>query len=232
MSMRILALDTTTEACSVAVWNNGEIKSFDEVCPREHTQRILPLIQQVLSAAGLSLNELDVLAFGHGPGSFTGVRIAVGIAQGLALGAHLPMIGISSLKTLAEQAFRCNGSTRVLAAIDARMGEVYWGEYYRDDSNCWQVLSPETVLSPEQVTQRLSASSGDWAAAGTGWQTYPTMAEQSPIKLSNNQIILPAAKDILPLAIEAWQRGEMTPVEGSQPVYLRNEVAWKKLPGR
>lgn len=232
MSTRILALDTTTEACSVAVWNNGEIKALYEVRPREHTQRILPLVQQVLSDAGLSLNDLDALAFGHGPGSFTGVRIAIGIAQGLALGANLPMIGISSLKTLAEQAFRRNGSTRVLAAIDARMGEVYWGEYCRDASNSWQAFSAEAVLSPEQVTQRLSDFSGAWAAAGTGWQTYPAMAEQSPIKLSNNQIVLPTAKDMLPLAIEAWQRGETTPVEGSQPVYLRNEVTWKKLPGR
>lgn len=127
MSTRILAIDTATEACSVAVWNQGEIHALFELCPREHTQRILPMVQQVLAESGLALNQLDALAFGRGPGSFTGVRIGIGIAQGLALGADLPMLGISTLQTMAQGAWRVCGAERVLAAIDARMGEVYWG---------------------------------------------------------------------------------------------------------
>ncbi len=99
MSTRILALDTATEACSVALWNEGEIHSLFEICPREHTQRILPMVQQVLADSGLTLKDLDALAFGQGPGSFTGVRIGIGIAQGLALGADLPLLGVSSLAT-------------------------------------------------------------------------------------------------------------------------------------
>lgn len=123
MSTRILAIDTATEACSVAVWNQGEIHALFELCPREHTQRILPMVQQVLAESGLALNQLDALAFGRGPGSFTGVRIGIGIAQGLALGADLPMIGVSTLQTMAQGARRVSGAARVLAAIDARMGK-------------------------------------------------------------------------------------------------------------
>ena len=123
MSTRILAIDTATEACSVAVWNQGEIHALFELCPREHTQRILPMVQQVLAESGLALNQLDALAFGRGPGSFTGVRIGIGIAQGLALGADLPMIGVSTLQTMAQGAWRVSGAARVLAAIDARMGK-------------------------------------------------------------------------------------------------------------
>lgn len=104
--MRILAIDTATEACSVALWNNGTINAHFELCPREHTQRILPMVQEILAASGVSLNEIDALAFGRGPGSFTGVRIGIGIAQGLALGANLPMIGVSTLATMAQGAWR------------------------------------------------------------------------------------------------------------------------------
>lgn len=123
MSTRILALDTATEACSVALWNDGEIHSLFEICPREHTQRILPMVQQVLADSGLTLKDLDALAFGQGPGSFTGVRIGIGIAQGLALGADLPLLGVSSLAAMAQGAFRQMQATQVLAAIDARMGK-------------------------------------------------------------------------------------------------------------
>lgn len=106
MSTRILAIDTATEACSVALWNQGETHALFELCPREHTQRILPMVQQVLAESGVTLAELDALAFGRGPGSFTGVRIGIGIAQGLALGADLPMLGVSTLQTMAQGAWR------------------------------------------------------------------------------------------------------------------------------
>ena len=129
--MRILAIDTATEACSVALWNDGTIKAHFELCPREHTQRILPMVEEILAAGDLTLTDIDALAFGRGPGSFTGVRIGIGIAQGLALGANLPMIGVSTLATMAQGAWRKNGATRVLAAIDARMGEVYWADIAR-----------------------------------------------------------------------------------------------------
>ncbi|MGM3175428.1 tRNA (adenosine(37)-N6)-threonylcarbamoyltransferase complex dimerization subunit type 1 TsaB [Dickeya lacustris] len=232
MSTRILALDTATEACSVALWNDGEIYSLFEICPREHTQRVLPMVQQVLSEHGITLKQLDALAFGRGPGSFTGVRIGIGIAQGLALGASLPMLGVSTLATLAQGAHRLTGARQVLAAIDARMGEVYWAQYQYDTASGWQGESSEAVLSPAQLQAQASALHDDWATAGTGWQTYPDLISHPGLRLQPTQALLPQAQDMLPLALQQWQRGEAVSVELAQPRYLRNEVAWKKLPGR
>ncbi len=169
MSTRILAIDTATEACSVALWNNGEVQALFELCPREHTQRILPMVQQILASSGLSLQQLDALAFGRGPGSFTGVRIGIGIGQGLALGANLPMIGVSTLQTMAQGAFRLTGATRVLAAIDARMGEVYWGEFERNAEGHWLGEHTEAVMTPAQTwyaLRRLVVTGPRWERAG------------------------------------------------------------------
>lgn len=232
MSTRILAIDTATEACSVALWNNGEKHALFEICPREHTQRILPMVQQILAESGVSLNQLDALAFGRGPGSFTGVRIGIGIAQGLAMGADLPMIGVSTLATMAQGAFRQMGATQVLAAIDARMGEVYWGQYQRQNDGVWVGENTEAVFTPERAQQNVMALAGEWACVGTGWGTYPDMAAATPITLVDGQITLPQAEDMLPLALVDFALGKMTAVENAQPTYLRNEVTWKKLPGR
>ena len=232
MSTRILAIDTATEACSVALWNNGEKHALFEICPREHTQRILPMVQQILAESGVSLNQLDALAFGRGPGSFTGVRIGIGIAQGLAMGADLPMIGVSTLATMAQGAFRQMGAMQVLAAIDARMGEVYWGQYQRQNDGVWLGENTEAVFTPERAQQNVMALAGEWASVGTGWGTYPDMAAATPITLVDGQITLPQAEDMLPLALVDFALGKMTAVENAQPTYLRNEVTWKKLPGR
>ena len=164
--MRILAIDTATEACSVALWNDGTVNAHFELCPREHTQRILPMVQDILTTSGTSLTDINALAYGRGPGSFTGVRIGIGIAQGLALGAELPMIGVSTLMTMAQGAWRKNGATRVLAAIDARMGEVYWAEYQRDENGIWHGEETEAVLKPEIVHERMQQHSGEWVTVG------------------------------------------------------------------
>ncbi|PHM45282.1 tRNA threonylcarbamoyladenosine biosynthesis protein TsaB [Xenorhabdus mauleonii] len=231
MSTRILAIDTATEACSVALLNDGAVEAQFEISPREHTQRILPMVQDVLSKGNIGLQQLDALAFGRGPGSFTGVRIGIGIAQGLALGAELPMIGISSLKTMAQGAFRLKGATQVLVAIDARMGEVYWGQYTRNALGEWQGDETEAVLKPEQAQAMMNSLSGEWAIAGTGWEAYPQLLD-SHLALITSDITLPHAEDMLPLAVQMWEAGEATAVEHAEPVYLRNEVTWKKLPGR
>ena len=232
MSARILALDTATEACSAALLHQQQIDARFEIAPRDHTQRILPLVQELLQAQQLELNALDVLAFGRGPGSFTGVRIGIGIAQGLALGANLPMIGVSSLATMAQGAWRSTGATRVLAAIDARMGELYWAEYQRDEYGAWHGADTEAVLKPEAAQARIASLDGEWATVGTGWQAYPELLSAAGAQVIATEVLLPAAEDMLPLALSAWQRGEAVAVENAEPVYLRNEVAWKKLPGR
>lgn len=230
--MRILAIDTATEACSAALWNDGAVSAHFELCPREHTQRILPMVQDILTAGDVRLTDLDALAFGRGPGSFTGVRIGIGIAQGLALGAGLPMIGVSTLMTMAQGAWRKTGATRVLAAIDARMGEVYWAEYQRDASGIWHGEETEAVLKPEAVNARLKQLDGQWATVGTGWQAWPDMALNTPVELLDGEVTLPAAEDMLPAACQLLAQGKTVAVEHAEPIYLRNEVAWKKLPGR
>lgn len=230
--MRILAIDTATEACSAALWDNGNLFAHFEECPREHTQRILPLVKQMLDQGNTTLTDLDALAFGRGPGSFTGVRIGIGIAQGLALGANLPMIGVSTLATMAQGAWRQTGATRVLAAIDARMGEVYWAEYTRDEQGIWHGEETEKVLKPQAVGERLKQLSGEWAIVGTGWKAWPDMANESGLTLVDGNTLLPAAEDMLPIACQLLAEGQTVTVEHAEPVYLRNEVAWKKLPGR
>ncbi|QKN81500.1 tRNA (adenosine(37)-N6)-threonylcarbamoyltransferase complex dimerization subunit type 1 TsaB [Scandinavium goeteborgense] len=230
--MRILAIDTATEACSAALWHDGTTTAHFELCPREHTQRILPIVQDILTETGTALTELDALAYGRGPGSFTGVRIGIGIAQGLALGADLPMIGVSTLATMAQGAWRKTGATRVLAAIDARMGEVYWAEYQRDAQGIWHGEETEAVLKPEAVNDRLKQLDGEWATVGTGWQAWPDMANDTPVTLVEGDVLLPAAEDMLPLACQLFAEHKTVVVEQAEPVYLRNTVAWKKLPGR
>lgn len=232
MSLRILAIDTATESCSVAVWNEGVVASRFEISPREHTQKILPMVKSALEEANITLQSLDVLAFGRGPGSFTGVRIGVGVAQGIALGAELPMIGISSLATMAEGVFRTTGIKQVLVAIDARMGEIYCAQYQRNDAGVWMGEDTEAVMKPEQLIEALQSTKGTWAIAGTGWQAYPDLKEALPFTVVETEITLPAAQDMLPLAVTAWHEGKSTKVEDAEPVYLRNEVTWKKLPGR
>lgn len=231
MSSRILAVDTATEACSVALWCDGEIVSRFAVSPREHTQKILPMVEEVLAEAGMGLHQLDALAFGRGPGSFTGVRIGVGIAQGLALGADLPMIGVSSLMALAQGAFRTTGQSQVLVAIDARMSEIYCAQYQRRVDGQWCGEGTEAVLLPDDFKSKFTELAGQWVYAGTGWAAYPSLISGFESFIDSN-IALPDAQDMLPIAAQLWHQGKVIAVENVEPTYLRNEVTWKKLPGR
>ncbi len=174
-------------------------------------------------------SELDALAFGRGPGSFTGVRIGIGIAQGLALGAELPMIGVSTLATMAQGAWRKTGATRVLAAIDARMGEVYWAEYQRDEQGVWHGEETEAVLKPDAVAERLAQLSGEWATVGTGLAGVAGSGEKaSGLTLSSGEIELPAAEDMLPLACYLLAAGKPWPWRKRSRFICGNEVAWEE----
>lgn len=234
MSFKILAVDTSTENCSVALKVGEDIFAFCEMAPREHTTKILPMVERVLVEAGLKLNQLDALAFGRGPGSFTGVRIGVGIAQGLAFGADLPLIGVSTLAAMAQQSYRKCQSVQVLSAIDARMGEIYVGGFLRLENGDWETTEPEVVIPPESLNPTFKK--GVWSIAGTGWQTYPDLAEQLKlnlkVELHTTGVLFPEAQDMLILAEQALMRGEGLDAQDAQPVYLRDTVAWKKLPGR
>ncbi|WP_064602649.1 tRNA (adenosine(37)-N6)-threonylcarbamoyltransferase complex dimerization subunit type 1 TsaB [Photobacterium sp. J15] len=233
MSTKILAVDTATENCSVALLVGDEVISRCEYAPREHTTKILPMVDTVLAEGGLKLKQLDALAFGRGPGSFTGVRIGIGIAQGLAFGADLPMLGVSTLAAMAQGTYRTHQAEQVLTAIDARMGEVYWGQYQRKADGDWQVIGGEQVIQPESLVSQFEATdSGLWLTAGTGWESYAEPLAQLKVKMEKGTVLYPDSQDMVHLAKYAFARGEMVEAEQASPVYLRDTVTWKKLPGR
>lgn len=232
MSAKILAVDTATENCSVAIIMDGEVITRCEVAPREHTLKILPMVDQVLSESGLSLSQLDALAFGRGPGSFTGVRIGIGIAQGLAYGADLPMIGVSTLAAMSQAGYRHHQATQVAAAIDARMSEVYWGMYQRQSDGDWSPSFAESVLPPEELLAKTKGIEGEWLTVGTGWAAYPEALDTLTLTTTESGILYPEAQDMALLAQFAFQRNEAVEPEHASPVYLRDKVTWKKLPGR
>lgn len=220
----LLALDTATEACSVALLHEGRVLSHYEVIPRLHAQRLLPMIHELLAQAGVGLGALDAIAFGRGPGAFTGVRIAIGVVQGLAFALDRPVLPVSNLAVLAQRTLREHGALQVAAAIDARMDEVYWGCYQAQDGEM-RLAGLEAVLAPEQASLPRGAT-GDWFAAGTGWGTYASRIAVQPHGVDGG--MLPHAEDLLRLATFAWARGEALPADQAQPVYLRDKVATPK----
>ncbi|MBF4798191.1 tRNA (adenosine(37)-N6)-threonylcarbamoyltransferase complex dimerization subunit type 1 TsaB [Aeromonas hydrophila] len=229
--MKILAVDTATEACSAALLVGEQVFSRWEEAPRDHTRKILPMVQAVLDEAGITLDELDAIAFGRGPGSFTGVRIGIGVAQGLAFGAGVPLIGISTLAAMAQGAHRLDGAEQVLTAIDARMNEVYFGRYELIDGRM-QLVGDEVVSDPAALVEARGKLPGRSTRVGTGFETYGDVLSTLADELVASQVRFPAALDMLPLARSAWLAGEAVAVEQATPVYLRDKVTWKKLPGR
>ncbi|OEE31135.1 tRNA N6-adenosine(37)-N6-threonylcarbamoyltransferase complex dimerization subunit TsaB [Vibrio genomosp. F10 str. ZF-129] len=234
MSVKILALDTATENCSVALIVGERVFARSEVAPRDHTKKILPMVDDVLKEAGLTLGDVDALAFGRGPGSFTGVRIGIGIAQGLAFGADLPMIGISTLAAMAQCSYRKYGYSKVACAIDARMSEVYWGRYSRQENGTWLETDAECVIAPDELVKQVKSDDAIWHAAGTGWDAYEEALQALPLERDNEKgvVLYPEAVDIAYLAQIEWNNGNTVDAENASPVYLRDKVTWKKLPGR
>ncbi|HEH9431080.1 TPA: tRNA (adenosine(37)-N6)-threonylcarbamoyltransferase complex dimerization subunit type 1 TsaB [Aeromonas sobria] len=229
--LKILAVDTATEACSAALLVGDTLFSRWEEAPRDHTRKILPMVQAVLEDAGISLSDLDAIAFGRGPGSFTGVRIGISVAQGLAFGVGVPLIGISTLAAMAQGAYRLDGAEQVLTAIDARMNEVYFGRYELIDGRM-QLVGDEVVSDPAALVDARGKQAGPVTCVGTGFETYGETLSALADELVVSQVRFPAAEDMLPLARAAWLAGEAVPVEQATPVYLRDKVTWKKLPGR
>ncbi len=225
--MNILTIDTATEACSVALQFNQALFTRYEVCPQQHSQKILPMVDAVMKEAGASLAALDGLGFGRGPGSFTGVRIATGIIQGLALGSQLPVAGVSTLAAMAQQVINSGDVNDVAVAIDARMGEVYFA-HYQNQHGIATLVGEEQVTSPEAVAEQLDVSS--MAVAGTGWQAYPVLSEL--LKVQSVNVSYPYARFMLPLTEQTLNAGQGMAVDAITPEYLRNTVTWKKLPGR
>jgi tRNA threonylcarbamoyladenosine biosynthesis protein TsaB len=228
--VKLLALDTSTEACSVALHLDGAVFALDEVCPQQHSKRVLPMVQHLLATAGISLQDLDGIVFGRGPGSFTGVRIGVGVCQGLAFGADLPVFGVSTLAAMAQAAQRLYQATEVVAAIDARMAEVYFAQYRLSDNGLMLPLTEEIARKPTELPDCLVAANS--FAVGTGFVTYATQfTAWAPLTVCPD-VLYPSAQDMLTLATPAWQAGEFIAAELAEPIYVRDEVTWQKLPGR
>lgn len=217
--MKLLALDTATEACTAALWLDGEVLERFE-SGGQHSERILPMVDALLAEAGLVPTQLDALAFGRGPGSFTGLRIGAGVVQGLAFGAGLPVVPVSSLAALAQG----QDAVKVLAAFDARMQQVYWGVYVRNARGLMEVQGAEGVSTPLLIPVPEGAG---WHGAGPGWDAYHVdLRQRLGSSLTGWQPhCFPRARHVAELGAAALRAGHAVAPEEALPVYIRNDVA-------
>jgi tRNA threonylcarbamoyladenosine biosynthesis protein TsaB len=219
--MKVLAIDTATEACSVAYHEVSRCIERAEVAARGHAQLVLPMVESVLAEAGCTLQDLDRLAVGRGPGAFTGLRIAISVAQGLAYGAGLRVVPVSDLAALARGVWRSHGATRVWALIDARMGEVYAGAFHIDAAGRVTEVGAEQLGAPTAVSAPVGTG---WWLAGSGVRAYGAVL-RTRVQDSLGEVpdALPWAQDVAALAAEPG--AEALPPAEVQPVYLRDQVA-------
>ncbi|GAB1594430.1 tRNA (adenosine(37)-N6)-threonylcarbamoyltransferase complex dimerization subunit type 1 TsaB [Lysobacter claricitrinus] len=220
--MKLLAFETATEACSVALAVDGEIVERYEIAPRRHTELALPWAQALLADAGIARSQLDAIAVGRGPGAFTGVRLAIAIAQGVALGLDRPLVPVSTLAALALPAARANEGAPMLAAIDARMNELYVARFRWNGSDL-DAIGNETLLAAGDVV----IDGGGWHGVGTG---FAAQDGALPARLASqlatvDAAALPHAADIARLALRIAGRGGAIAPERVEPAYLRNNVA-------
>lgn len=220
--MKILALDTSTEACSAAIWTDSAVLERFEL-GSQHSDRILSMVDELLAETGFALSRLDAIAFGRGPGSFTGLRIGAGVAQGLAFGVDIPVAPVSSLAALAQGV----EEPRVLAAFDARMNQVYSGAYVRNAQGLVGLIGREEVMVPDNVS---FPEGKDWMGAGSGWDRYHSvlMAHLGNRVVTWHKQVHPRARDVGRLGAAVCQAREAVAAELALPVYLRDEVAVKK----
>lgn len=224
--MIILAVETATEACSAAVYCDGAVAERYRVAPREHNRLIMRMIEDVLTEAGVALPQVDAVAFGRGPGSFTGVRIATGVAQGIAFGADIPVLPVSTLAALAHEGLSEDPRAEwAFPCIDARMGEVYCAVYRREEGRIPNLVGPERVIPPRVFDVSMTPA-GPGLGTGSGWHTYRgILTERFGPKVST---ILPdrfpRAASVACLGARDFERGFAVPPEEALPVYLRNQV--------
>ncbi|AKH38798.1 MULTISPECIES: tRNA (adenosine(37)-N6)-threonylcarbamoyltransferase complex dimerization subunit type 1 TsaB [Nitrosomonas] len=221
--MKILALDTSTEYCSLALWLDGNVLCKEVLAGQKHTELLLPMLQAMLAESGLALTQLDGFAFGAGPGSFTGLRIACGIVQGLAFATDLPVIGISTLEALAQRI----GANHVMAALDARMGEIYYAAYTQTTDG-WSIIQAPILCLPQHIPQLPGGRC--WVGCGSGFDQHHELLSHL---YSNNlyrieQGCYPHAQEIARLAAPKLLKGLGIAPEEAAPVYIRNKVALKE----
>lgn len=219
--MKLLALDTSTENCSVALWLDGEVFSRQEMAGQRHSDLILPMLEELLGEAGITLKSLDGIAFGEGPGSFTGLRIGCGVAQGLALGADLPVLGVSTLLALAAAA----PGDRVLACLDARIGEIYHAAYEKRQG-AWLTVSEPSLCYAKDAPELPGTG---WIGAGSAFSAYAEALQQryAGQLLSSDGSVYPQARDMAKLAAPLFEQGLGKDAGLAAPLYIRNKVALK-----
>ena len=219
--LKLLALDTSTEYCSAALLRDAELTHSEAHAVQRHSELILPMIEQLLSAAGVTLTQLDGIAFGSGPGSFTGLRIACGVAQGLAFGAGLPVVPVGTLLALAEEADALN----VISCLDARMGEVYHAVYRREHGR-WSEIEPPGVGPVDSMPE---VQGGGWFGCGNGFAIHAdALAKHYEGQLEGVAPRLhPHARAIAHLALPVLASGGGLPADQAAPLYVRNKVALK-----
>lgn len=237
---KIIAIDTALSSCSVALSHHGSVSSLREREPRQHIRLVLPMVDKLLKQSNLSILDIDAIGFNHGPGSFTGLRIGMGVVQGLAYGAGIPVIPVSTLQSMAQVAIdqtSLSVDRLIMPLIDARMNEVYWGIYKNIDGRaeavCEDALNvPEDVgaailkqgmLKFSDLEQKLSVNIE--IGVGDGWQFRDRISVQ-PVEIKEQ--LASDAEQVLALAVDAYERGLGVPVEQVEPLYLRNEVSWTK----
>lgn len=224
--MKFLALDTADKRCSTALLVDGRLLGHDLQAERVHAELLLPMIESLLAEAGFSLSALDGLAFGRGPGAFTGLRVAASVAQGLAYGADIPVVPVSNLSALAASAHRQHGARRILAALDARMHEVYWAAFEAKEDEI-KALTNETLSPPEALA---APCDGGWFGAGSGWAAYPQALKGQISELEGVDAgCHGTAGDIARLGYKRLLAGGAVPPEQALPVYLRDNVATAKI---
>lgn len=217
--MNILAFDTSGESCSVALYTAKQCLEKMNLEPRKQAERLLPMIDALLAEAELTRSDLNGLALTHGPGAFTGVRVAVGAAQGLAYALDLPVVTVSTLAVLAQGAYRKFGWRQVLAAMDARMAEVYWGCYQLDTNNLMHVVGADAVSTPETVVLADDLNL-HWCGAGSGWAAYE---DKLPL-VKEHHVLNVEAFDIISLTLPLFNAGKVIKADEIMPVYLRDNV--------
>lgn len=222
---KILAMETSTDGCSAALLFDNKILNRFVVASRQHTKFIFPMIHELLDEAHLDLNQIDAIAFGCGPGSFTGVRLSASIVQGIAFAVNLPVVKISSLRAVAQAVFEEMGASKVLVAQDARMQEIYFGKYQVDVWGIMQAIEEDKLIAPGSIN---IAINDDFIGVGGGWKVYrDALAACCRVSLQETDSNLyPQAKYIAKLALSDFSKLLTVSVEDALPVYLREEVAW------
>jgi tRNA threonylcarbamoyladenosine biosynthesis protein TsaB len=228
--VRILAIDTATESCSAALLLDERLLQREQLLERGAADAILPMVEELLTEAGVRLSMLSAIAFGRGPGAFTGVRLAASVTQGLAFGAGLPVVPVSDLQALAQRALdNTRAIERVLVCTDARMREVYWGCFERTADGFARASGEEHVTPPAQVTRPLpwvapmEPAPGGLAGVGSGFTAYPRLRDELHLDLVLEGL-LPRAVEIARLAVPEVAAGRFLPAEQALPVYLRDDV--------